>query len=185
MYEKRPFYRSPLIIVGLLGGLLLAIEIVNFLSGRQLTNLGIVPRHLDYIWHIFTAPFVHADFSHFLSNLLPICLFALLILQFGVKQFYLLTAGVLILTGVAVWLFARPAIHVGASGLVYGYLGYLVLAGWLSRKFSLIFISLAVTLLYGSMIFGALPVRGFISWESHLFGFISGLFMAYWMRRIR
>ena len=80
--------------------------------------------------------------------------------------------------GVAVWGLGRTAIHVGASGLVFGYFGYLLAKGWYDRKPSSILIAIAVLLLYGGLIFGIIPTRGFISWEAHLFGLIAGLLAA-------
>jgi membrane associated rhomboid family serine protease len=84
----------------------------------------------------------------------------------------------MITSGLLVWLFARPATHIGVSGVVYGYFGYLVLAGFLSGKFKLIIISVLVAFFYGGLIFGILPSSPFVSWESHLFGFIAGLVAA-------
>ena len=80
--------------------------------------------------------------------------------------------------GVAVWGLGRTAIHVGASGLVFGYFGYLLARGWYDRKLSSILIAIAVLLLYGGLLLGVLPKGGFISWEEHLFGLIAGLLAA-------
>ena len=96
-------------------------------------------------------------------------------LQHGIKRYVLVSLWLILATGVLVWLFGRSAIHVGMSGVVYGYFGYLVLAGFLSKEPKLILISLAVIVFYGGMIVGVVPEKAFVSWESHLFGFISGL----------
>ena len=98
--------------------------------------------------------------------------------QYGVKRYFYITGFLMLCIGVSVWLFARPAMHIGASGLVYGYLGFLVLGGLIAGRIKLIVISIVVAFFYGGLIFGVLPSQGFISWESHLFGFVAGLFAA-------
>lgn len=155
--------------------LLSAIELVNLLTGRQLNHLALVPREVDALGGIFISPFLHGSLLHYSSNIVPICLFSVLMMQYGVRSFWKATAFIFLLTGVLVWLLGRDAYHLGASGIVYGYFGFLVYAGFVSRKPKLIFISLAVGFFYGGMIFGILPMQRFISWESHLFGFLSGL----------
>jgi membrane associated rhomboid family serine protease len=87
------------------------------------------------------------------------------------------------MTGLLVWVFARDARHLGASGILYGYFGYLLLAGFLSKRIWLALISVMVLIFYGSMIWGVLPSQPFISWESHLFGFVSGLYLAWVLRK--
>ena len=85
-----------------------------------------------------------------------------------------------------VWLLGREALHLGASGLIYGYFGFLIFAGFISKRLKLIAISLLVSFFYGGMIFGVLPVAGFISWESHLFGFLIGVVAAkLWAKDIK
>jgi membrane associated rhomboid family serine protease len=166
--------------------LLALIEVLNFFTGRQLNNLGILPRDfgLGFIG-IFFAPFLHGSLFHFLSNIFPFAIFSFLLLQHGFIR-YLLVSGICIaFGGVLVWLFGREAIHVGASGLIYGYFGYLVAAGIFSRELKLIFISIFVGIAYGGMVFGVLPVSRYISWESHLFGLIVGVICAFWFGRDR
>jgi membrane associated rhomboid family serine protease len=90
---------------------------------------------------------------------------------------------IILLGGVGVWVLGRSAIHVGASGLVFGYFGYLVSRGWYERRPGSILVAIAVIVLYGGLIVGVLPVPGFISWESHLFGLIAGVLAARNQRR--
>ena len=85
---------------------------------------------------------------------------------------------VVVLGGLLAWFVGRPAVHIGASGLVFGYFGYLLAQGWYERSFVSIVVAVAVLLLYGGMIFGVLPQGGFISWEGHLFGLIAGVLAA-------
>ncbi|WP_444958975.1 rhomboid family intramembrane serine protease [Microbulbifer sp. ZKSA002] len=165
--------------VGAIFLVLAAIEIINILSGRSLNYFGIVPLSINHLPHIFSAPLLHGNSWHFFSNIFTLCIFSFLVLQYGVKTYLKVTLFVVITTGLAVWLFGgRGSNHLGASSVIYGYFGFLLLAGFISRKFSRLLISIGVAVLYGGLIFGVLPRGGFISWESHLFGFIFGLLAA-------
>ena len=162
-------------VVLILFVLLTVIEGINLFTGRFLNQFGNIPRHVDALPGIIIGPFLHGNILHYSSNIIPLCIFSFLMLQHGTKRFAYLSLWILLCTGVLVWVFGRQAIHIGMSGLLYGYFGYLLLAGFISRKPRLIFISLMVGFFYGGLIFGVLPTGPFISWESHLFGFISGL----------
>lgn len=154
------------------------IELLNILTGRALNQLGIMPRHVESLWGVLFGPWLHANVSHFLSNFVALALFSLLVLDYGLKRYLLVCATVILVGGLCVWLFARNALHVGASGLVYGLFAFLLLAGFLSREFFKIVIAMLVLALYGGLLFGIFPSQPFISWESHLFGFIAGLLAA-------
>jgi membrane associated rhomboid family serine protease len=164
-------------------GFLLVIEVINMLSARYFSQFSIYPRSLSHLPYIFSAPFLHANLTHFASNAVSLAIFSFLLLQFGAKRFITVSFALIILTGLLVWAFARPSFHLGASGVIYGYFGYLVLAGFLSKRFFLIIISVLVAFFYGGMIWGVLPSRPYISWESHLFGFIAGLCLAWVLRK--
>ncbi len=155
-----------------------AIEMINLFTGRMLSQLGTIPRYVPGLKGIILGPFVHGSLQHYFSNIIPLCIFTYLLLQYGLKRYLQVTLWIMITSGLLVWLFARPATHIGVSGVVYGYFGYLVLAGFLSGKFKLIIISVLVAFFYGGLIFGILPSSPFVSWESHLFGFIAGLVAA-------
>jgi membrane associated rhomboid family serine protease len=144
-------------------------------TGRIFNQFGNIPRYVPGLTGIILGPFLHGSIQHYLSNIVPLCIFSYLLLQYGSKRYLLVTLWIIGITGALVWLFARPATHIGVSGVVYGYFGYLLLAGFLSGKFKLIIISLLVGFFYGGLIFGVLPSAPFVSWESHLFGFIGGL----------
>jgi membrane associated rhomboid family serine protease len=160
------------------------VEVINMLTARSLVQFGISPRNLLSLPFIFTAPFIHGDFLHFLSNIVPLGVFSFLMLQHGKTRFYMITITCILVTGISVWLFARSATHVGASGLIYSYFGYLLFAGIISREIKLVFISIGVGFLYGGMIFGVVPMNPYVSWESHLFGLLSGIMCAFWWGRL-
>lgn len=166
--------------------LLTVLEVINLLSGRALNQFALFPRETNSLIGIAISPFIHGGLWHYLSNIVPICLFSFLVLQYGHSRFWLISFFIILLTGTLVWLFGRSAYHLGASGLVYGYFGFLVLAGFLSKRPKLIGISLLVGFFYGGLIFGVLPLQKFVSWESHLFGLVSGLIAAkIWANSIR
>lgn len=163
--------------------LISAVELVNILSNRSLNHYGLIPRNPQGLVGILTAPWLHGSIWHYFSNILPFALFSFLLLQYGTKRYVQVSIICTLCSGLLVWIFARSAIHVGASGLIYGYFGYLVLAGFFSKKFKLIFISLFVGITYGTLIFGVVPTHSYISWESHLFGLVSGLVCAWRLRK--
>jgi membrane associated rhomboid family serine protease len=174
-------FKQQIQIVITLSLLIASVEIINLLTARVLNQFGLVPRNISGLIGLVTAPLLHGSLWHFLSNILPFALFSFLLLQHGRQRYLQVTFVCSIGSGLLVWLFARDAVHVGASGLIYGYFGYLVLAGILSKKLKLILISLFVGISYGTLVFGILPTSRYISWESHLFGLIAGLSSAYWI----
>lgn len=155
------------------------IEFFNLTTDRALNVLGIVPRDVNHLSGIALAPFLHGDLAHYASNIVPLMVFSLLVMQHGFIRFLLVTVAVVAFGGGLVWLLGRSAIHIGASGLVYGYFGFLLVAGFVSREFKLMAISALVWILYGGIVYGVLPLQPHISFESHLFGFLVGAFIGY------
>jgi membrane associated rhomboid family serine protease len=160
------------------------IEGVFVLTGIRLISLGIIPRTISGIPGILFSPFIHGNYEHLLSNTLP-----LLVVGSGLIYFYKDIAWRVLLmiwlfTGFWVWLAARNSAHIGASGLIYGFVCFLFLSGILRKDTRLLAVSFLVTFLYGSMVWGILPVDQSISWESHLFGSIAGIFCAIYFRHM-
>ena len=175
--------KQQLRFLAILAGLLIVIEVFNLFSGNSLNQFGIIPRALPYLPFIFTAPFLHGSPGHLFANLLPLLLFIWLTMQWGNRTFWLTTLTLFLIGGLGVWLFGRSAIHIGASGMVYGYFGFLLLAGFRSKQIPYLIISVLVAIIYGGMLFGILPTKAFISFEYHLFGFIGGLIAAWaWVK---
>ena len=154
------------------------LEVINLMTGRVLNQWGNIPREVDALFGILTGPFLHGSLWHFISNIVPLAVFLFLMQHYGHRRFIASSLLIILSTGLLVWLFGRTAIHIGASGVLYGYFGFLLVAGFISRRPSQILVSLFVGVFYGGMIVGVLPSGPFISWESHLFGFVSGLIAA-------
>lgn len=160
--------------------LLWLVKLVEIFSGQSLADFGIIPRTFSGLKGILTSVFIHADINHLLSNTFPF-----LILGSGLMFFYRNVAVkvfmfIWLVGGFWVWLFARPASHIGASGLIYGMAAFLFLSGILKRNRNLLAISLLTVFLYGGLAWGIFPVFDErISWEAHLAGGLAGLFCAF------
>ena len=168
----------------ILGGMIVFIwlvEIVDWLifHGALDTN-GIRPRTVDGLRGILFAPVLHSSFSHLLANTLPLLVLGWFVLLRGVKTFVIVTITVILVSGLGTWLIGPAnSVHIGASGLVFGYFGYLLLNSWFERSLSSVLWAVLVFLLYGSLMWGVLPQGNGISWQGHLFGFIGGGVAAY------
>lgn len=158
-----------------------AISIINWywLDG-SLNRYGIYPRHLSSFPFIFSAPFLHAGWAHLLGNLLGLAIFGGLCLLRGVSFFIRSSITIIVLSGLLVWILGRPAVHIGASGWVFGLWSLAIAQAWFERSLRNIVIAVLVVIFYGGMIFGVLPSNPNISFEYHLFGALSGIVSAYW-----
>jgi membrane associated rhomboid family serine protease len=167
-------------IAGILSFVLLlwAIEIFNYIFGHPFSNLGIFPRHLWGLPGILFAPLIHHGFEHTITNSISLIILGILISLKNHRIIFKVSLFIIIVGGLGVWVCGRPASHIGASGLIFGYFGFLVARGWYVRDFGSIVISIITIILYGGMILGIFPGQTYISWESHLFGFIAGLLSA-------
>jgi membrane associated rhomboid family serine protease len=144
----------------------------------------LLPRNLVGLLGILTSPLIHADFSHLISNTIPLIILGWIIFSFYPKLSYLLFVFIYLLTGLLVWIFARQVFHIGASGIVYGFVSFLFFSGIFRRDNTSIALALVITFLYGGLVWGMIPGWEGISWESHLFGAITGLVAAYLFRKI-
>ena len=160
-----------------------AVEILNGFMGHRLNVWGILPRTTQGLIGIPLSPLLHGSFPHVLSNTIPFLVLGSLVGLRGSQPLIRVSLFIIVVGGLAVWLLGRSAIHVGASGLVFGYFGYLVASGWYDRSPSTILAAIAVVVLYGSLIFGVLPTQSFVSWEAHLFGLMAGVLAARLRRR--
>lgn len=159
-------------------------EIVDLFLGGRLDALGIHPREPAGLVGVVLWPFLHVGFHHLIANTIPFVVLGWFVLLRETWHFFAVTVAVTILAGLGVWLVGQSgSVHLGASGVIFGYLGYLMLGGWFERRVGTILGSLFVALLYGSLLWGALPGTPGISWEGHLFGFLAGGLMAWLLAR--
>ncbi|MER7798583.1 rhomboid family intramembrane serine protease [Microbacterium sp. NPDC096154] len=163
-----------------------AIELVDTLTANQLDGGGIAPWRPDGAWGILWAPLLHRGWSHLIANTLPALVLGFLTLAVDYRRGLMATAIIWIGGGAAVWLTGGPGtVHLGASGLVFGWLTYVILRGVFSRRLGQIVIGLIVAALYGAVLWGVLPGQPGVSWQSHLFGAIAGVLAALWLRERR
>jgi len=151
--------------------------------GYNFNKYGIYPKTFKGLRGIFFSPFIHGSVSHIFNNSIPLAVM-LGSLYFFYKKIAtkVLLIGVL-LTGLLTWSFARPAYHIGASGVVYFLVSFVFFSGIFRKYYRLIALSLAVVFLYGSMIWYVFPIEEKISWEGHLSGFLIGFLFAYIFRK--
>ncbi|MFY9337957.1 MAG: rhomboid family intramembrane serine protease [Mycobacterium sp.] len=170
--------------------LLYLIEIIDQLTGHSLDRNGIQPLEADGLKGILFAPLLHADWAHLLANTVPALVLGFLVTLAGMSRFVWATAIIWIVGGLGTWLIGdigscrMETVHIGASGLIFGWLAFLLVFGWLTRHIWWIITSLVVLFVYGGILLGALPVLnrcGGVSWQGHLCGAIAGLLAAYWL----
>ncbi|MEI6330551.1 MAG: rhomboid family intramembrane serine protease [Pseudanabaena sp. ELA645] len=167
----------------LLGALVAIFWIVTFVNEiflrGQLNTLGILPLNLVGLRGILFAPFLHGGFYHVAANTVPFIVLGWLVMLRNISDFYFVSIIAALVGGLGTWLIGEPrSVHIGASGVIFGYFGYLLFRGYFERSFVAIAISLIIAFTYGSLIWGVLPTRSYISWEGHLFGFIGGIIAA-------
>jgi len=156
------------------------IQLANSLMNDALNNLGIRPRNILGLQGVLFAPFLHGSWRHLISNTFPLVILSWLIMARDRSEWIAVTVLTAIASGVGTWLFGgAETVHIGASGVVFGYFGFLVARAYFERSFGSIAISLLVLVLFGGMIWGILPVRVGISWEGHLFGLLGGIAAAW------
>jgi membrane associated rhomboid family serine protease len=181
------FYRKKFLLSMIIPGtyvfLMWMVKIVEMLFEIDFSGFGIYPLTAKGLPGIIFSPFIHADFTHLFNNSLPLFFLSVALFYFYSEvalKVFLLT---FLLTGFLVWIAGRDAWHIGASGLVYGLASFLFFSGIIRRYYRLIALSLLVVFLYGSMVWGMFPdLYKNVSWESHMLGFFSGIFLSVWFR---
>ena len=159
------------------------VEIIDIPLRGRLDRFGVHPRELSGLPGIAFAPFLHAGFGHLIANTLPFLILGAIVAYTGLRQFALVTAIVMVGSGLGMWLFGTSnSVQVGASGLVFGYLTYLLTRGFIAQRLSWILGAIVIGLLYGSMLWGLIPRHG-VSFSGHLFGALSGVAAAWLLHR--
>jgi membrane associated rhomboid family serine protease len=159
------------------------IEIIDrLIFSGALDGLGIVPRQLVGLRGIIFAPFLHGGFGHLLANSLPFLVLGFLVMLRHQRRFLLISAIILLISGLGTWLIA-PAytVHIGLSGLIFGYFAFLIVGAWYERSFAAVALAVLVIILYGGLIEGILPAGNGVSWQGHFFGLLGGLIAAFYL----
>jgi membrane associated rhomboid family serine protease len=168
----------------ILGGVLLCLWLVElsdllFWHGR-LDGMGIYPRSWRGLRQILLSPFLHNGFGHLLANSVPLLVLGWLVMVHRVWDFVVVSLVAAIVSGLGIWLFGQSnTVHIGASGVIFGYLGFLLGRGYFEHSASAVILALAAGFFYGGMLWGVLPGQPGISWLGHLFGFVGGGLAAY------
>ena len=160
------------------------LEIADQLTGERLDYYGIRAREIDGLPGILTSPFLHAGFDHLAGNSLPFWLLGFLVLLGGLARWLVATTISVVSAGITAWLLTpADTIIVGASGLIFGWLTYLLARGIWSRSAGQILVAVGVLVVYGGLIWGVLPSQAGVSWQAHLGGAIGGVLAAWLLHR--
>lgn len=160
------------------------VQVYNWLTGYGLnTALGLIPRHVRGLDGIFAMPLLHASFPHLISNTPPLIAIGAMLAITTRRSLLLINGVIVILGGALVWLMGSTAIHVGASGLIFGWLGFLIARGLLDKSIVPLLAAAVIGFFYGSILWGVIPGQVGVSWESHLYGVICGIVAAMVVRK--
>ena len=169
-------------VIGLLVAIWL-VAVLNLMTGYSLNGwFGLEPRAVRGLDGVLLMPLLHGSLSHAAANTVPLVVLGGVVATTAERVALTATALIVLLGGFAVWVFGKSAIHVGASGLIFGWFGFLVARGFIERRVLPMLVAAAVVLVYGTMIWGVLPGQPGVSWESHLFGALSGVLAAFVLR---
>ena len=171
--------KTQALVLGGTLGVFWAVFVVNSVLGGALLRLGVIPRTAIGLRGILFAPFLHASLNHIVANSIPFVVLGWMVMLRDERHFIPVTLAGMLGSGLMAWLLGAPGtVHIGASGVIFGYLGFLMLTGWYTRSFLSILLSVVVTLVWGSLVLGMVPGAPGISWQAHVGGFLGGAFAA-------
>lgn len=165
-------------VFAILAGLYI-IHIVNWIFRYKLNNLGIYPRKLYGLIGIFFSTFLHGDFNHLFFNSIPLFVLLTFVLLNGWANFFFVTGIIILVSGIATWLFGRRGVHIGASSLIMGYWSYLMVNAYYHPTVISIVLAIICAYYLGGLFFNLFPQAEKTSWEGHVFGFLAGLSVVY------
>lgn len=179
---SRPGWAAFVMLLLLVG--LWVLEFLDQLSGNELDQFGIHAQDVDGLPEILTAPFLHAGWDHLISNSLPFYVLGFLVLLSGLARWLASSLIIIAVSGMTAWLFTPPnTIILGASGLIFGWLTYLLARGIWSRRPAQVVVAVLVLVVYGGLIWGILPSTAGVSWQAHLGGAVGGVLAAWLLHR--
>ncbi|XVS68122.1 rhomboid family intramembrane serine protease [Actinosynnema sp. CA-299493] len=173
---------SAVVVLGFVG-LLYVVEAIDTVLGGRLDDDGVIPRDFSQWDNLLWYPLLHGDWTHLTGNAVPLLVLGYLATSAGIKQFFQVTAVIWLVSGLGVWLFGSYGSHIGASGLVFGFLVFLLVRGIFARSAVQIVLAVVVFAIYGAALWGVLPGQPGISWEGHLFGALGGVLAAWGVAR--
>jgi membrane associated rhomboid family serine protease len=177
--ERHPFFDNAILLFAFVV-VFWVIELVDLIPGLDLDDHGVIPRERAGLLGIFTAPFLHGNFPHLIGNTLPFLVLGGLVMLGGRKGFVVVTFISALVAGAGIWLFAASRTnHIGASTLIFGYLGFLLLAAWFSRDWKRALLAIAAGFLYGGLVIALFKFTRGVSWHGHAFGFLGGALAAW------
>lgn len=182
---KKNIMKKNLIIAVWTVGIIWAVFLLNQIIPYEFNNLGIMPRKINGLIGVAVSPFLHGGLGHIISNSIPLFILTFALVALYNKIWVQVTVMSIIIGGLAVWLLAPPysgnnEVHVGASGVIFSYIAFLIFSGVFRRTIKTILVGLVILFLYGgSLIWGVLPTQPGVSWEAHLFGAIAGVLLAW------
>lgn len=182
--EERNMLQA-MMIPALLVTLMWAVKIIEVVGDYDLSFLGIYPLKWESLPGILVTPFIHGDFRHLSANTVPIFILGSALFYFYRNIAWKILILIWLFTGIWVWIGARPSYHIGASGIVYGLSAFIFVSGIIRKHTGLMAMALVVVFLYGSLIWGIFPEffpQERISWESHLYGLVAGIALAFFYR---
>lgn len=178
--------KSQALVLGGTTGAFWLVFAVNTLLGGMLNIFGIIPRTAIGLRGILFSPFLHGSFDHLVANSVPFLVLGWLVMLRDSRHFLTVTAFAALGSGLFAWTLGAPgSVHIGASGVIFGYLGFLLLAGWYARSFASIALSILVGALWGGLVLGVMPGQAGVSWQGHLGGFVGGVLAARYYRSKR
>ncbi|MCF6777704.1 rhomboid family intramembrane serine protease [Thiotrichales bacterium 19X7-9] len=151
------------------------VHIINVSMNHRLNIFGIIPRRRIGLFGIIFSPFLHGDFGHLITNSVMFLLLGMLVASYGLDIFIAASVLIILFSGILTWLFGRKAIHIGASSLLMGYWSFLLVLAYFYPSAFTIFVAAICIIQLGYLVYSLLPTGGQVSWEGHLFGFISGI----------
>ncbi|HZK93239.1 MAG TPA: rhomboid family intramembrane serine protease [Prolixibacteraceae bacterium] len=180
--EKRIVRHSLFVSIALIVVLWL-VKLFEFEFDLDFSTWGVLPHDVSGLRGIIFSPLIHANFNHLIANTIPLFILTFSLFFFYRRSSYLIFVLLYLFSGIFVWLGGREALHIGASGLIYGLAAFLFTSGVIGFNIRLLTISMIVSLVYGGMFWGIFPLKPEISWESHLWGGISGFGLAFFYRK--
>lgn len=180
---EKKIFRHSLLLPSLFVGLFWLVKLVEITLGISFVKGGVYPLHLKGLHGILSSPFVHSGYAHLVSNSVPFFILLFALVYFYRKYSYRIFWQIFLLSGICVWLAGREAWHIGASGVVYGLAAFHLVSGIIRNDVRLLTISVVVVFLYGGMVWGMFPINPDVSWESHLWGAVSGVLLALHYRK--